>query len=125
MARKLWVTANVLMLLMFLMSVAVQYNDPDPLTWMTIYGLAAVACVMELSGRTRWWMPALIGAGALVWAVTIEPRVLGKVPFLSMFSAWEMKNAGIEESREMYGLVIVTVWMAALAIHARRSVKRA
>ena len=26
-----------------------------------------------------------------------------------MFSAWEMENAGIEESREMYGLFIVAV----------------
>jgi len=36
-----------------------------------------------------------------------------------MFTEFEMKNAGVEESREMYGLLIVAAWMAAVAVAAR------
>jgi hypothetical protein len=61
----------------------------------------------------------------LVWALTIAPRVVGKVNPGEMFSAWEMKNAGVEESREMYGLLIVSFWMAFVAVRAERSTKRA
>jgi hypothetical protein len=43
-----------------------------------------------------------------------------KQRFRSMFSAWEMENAGIEESREMYGLFIVAVWMAAISVASWR-----
>jgi hypothetical protein len=122
---KVWVGLNILMLLMFVFSVVVQYNDPDPIVWMPVYAAAAVACGLELAHRLRWWMPALIGLSSVVWAATIAPHVFGQVPFMDMFSAWEMKNEGIEESREMYGLLIVAVWMVVLAVANRRSVKGA
>ena len=118
--KRAWLAANVVMLLMFLFSVAVQYNDPDPWRWMPVYGVAALACVLELRGGLRWWIPMLIGIGCLAWAATIAPQVFGRVPFADMFGAWEMKNEGIEESREMYGLLIVTVWMAVLTFANRR-----
>jgi hypothetical protein len=116
MKARLWTAANVLMLLMFVFSAIVQYNDPDPYVWIPVYGAAAVACGLELSHRLRWWLPAMIGVGTVVWAATIAPHVFGRVPFLEMFSAWEMKNEGVEESREMYGLLIVALWMVVLAV---------
>jgi len=122
---KLWVAANILMLLMFLFSVAVQYNDPDPYVWMPVYGAAALMCGLELAHKVKWWYPTLVALGTIAWAATIAPRVFGHVPFLEMFSAWEMKNAGVEESREMYGLLIVAVWMIVLAVANRSSAKRA
>jgi hypothetical protein len=114
MARVIWIAANTALLLLFLFSVAVQYNDPDPIRWMAIYGLAAVATGLELAGRGIWWVSAPVGATALLWALTFAPRIAGRVPFREMFSAWEMKNIDVEEAREMYGLAIVAVWMAVL-----------
>ena len=70
--------------------------------------------------RTRWYIPVALVALTVLWAGTIAPRVLGKVGFLEMVSAWEMKNIGIEEEREMYGLLIVAVWMGAIAAAAWR-----
>ena len=117
--KRTWLAVNVVMLLMFLFSVVVQYNDPDPWKWMPMYGAAAVVCVLELRGGLKWWVPTLIAVACIAWAATIAPHVFGKVPFASMFSAWEMRNEGIEESRELYGLLIVTAWMAVLAVANR------
>jgi Transmembrane family 220, helix len=108
------------MLLLFTFAALLQLNDPDPVRWFAVYALAAAACLLSLLGRSRWALPALLWAAALAWAATIAPRVVGRVPFGDMFSAWEMHNAGIEESREMYGLLIVAAWMAVLALRARR-----
>lgn len=118
--KRLWAAADALMFLAFALSVAVQLNDPDRLRWMLIYGAAAAACLLSLLHRLRWWLPAAIGIVALAWAATIAPRVLRKVPFGEMFGAWEMKSPGIEESREMYGLLIVAVWMGILVLRSRR-----
>ena len=112
--------ADAIFLLMFLFSVVVQFNDPDPLIWVAIYGLAAAACGLSLLGRLRAWFPALVGVAALVWAINIAPRVVGRVPFLEMFGAFEMKDIGVEESREMYGLLLVTLWMTILFVRLRR-----
>jgi hypothetical protein len=57
---------------------------------------------------------------ALVWAATIASRVVGQVPFLSMFEQFEMKDVHVEESREMYGLLLVAAWMTAVAVAAAR-----
>lgn len=115
-----WRVVDALFLVMFLFSVIVQVNDPDPVAWMAIYGLAVFACALSLLGRLRAWVPALVGALALLWAINIAPRVVGRVPFLEMFGAFEMKDVGVEESREMYGLVLIAVWMAVLFLRLRR-----
>lgn len=120
MRRTIWTVANVVMLLMFVFSVAVQYNDPDPAVWMTVYGLAATACVLAIARRGHWAFPAALALACVGWAATIVPRVVGRVRFLDMFGAFEMKNLGIEESREMYGLLIVAAWMTAVAVAAAR-----
>ena len=97
--RALWIALNVLFLAMFLFSVAVQFNDPDPVRWVAIYGFAAIACIGELTRNERWSLPAGIG---------------------DLFAEFEMKNEMIEEAREAGGLLIVALWMAILAVSAFR-----
>jgi hypothetical protein len=114
------------MLLAFVFSVIVQFNDPDPLLWAAIYAAATIVCLVELRRRTRPVIPATLAGVTLAWAATIAPRVVGKVRFTEMFAEFEMANTGIEESREMYGLVFIALWMIAVAIAAwrRRSIVR-
>src|SRR5262245_2498457 len=108
--------ANWLMIAAFLFSVAVQYNDPDPIRWMLVYGLAALACVLKLRGQLSWYFPAALGAAALVWAASIAPRVIGKTTFGAMFQSWHMISEVVEEAREMGGLLIVAAWMGVLVL---------
>ena len=125
MAARIWQIADALFFLMFALSVAVQFNDPDPIRWAAIYGAAALVCLLSLMRRVKKWQPLVVGAAALIWAASIAPRVVGRVDPKSMFSAWEMKDSGIEESREMYGLLLVAFWMGVVAARAARSTKRA
>jgi len=116
------------MVLAFAFSVAVQYNDPDPVQWMLIYGSAAVASGLFAAGRGRWQLAAAVGVVALVWAATILPRVLATPPEVSLFAQFEMHDIHVEEEREMLGLGIVAGWMAVIAISdliARRRLRAA
>lgn len=112
--------ANYVMAAAFLFSVIVQYNDPDPLAWMAMYGAALVACVLFALRRMPWWLPAGVGVMALLWAIDWAPGVLGKTRFSEMFEAWEMKNERVEEAREFWGLMIIFGWMAVLTWVARK-----
>ena len=112
--------ANWVMTAAFLFSVAVQYNDPDPVQWMLIYGLAALACVLRLDGRLRWYLPAAVGATALGWAVSLAPDVIGKTSFGDMFQSFHMINTIVEEAREMGGLLIVAAWMGVLVFASKQ-----
>jgi ABC-type enterochelin transport system permease subunit len=103
-----WRIANWGMLLLFLFAVAVQYNDPDPIRWMAVYGLAAAACLLALKGRLPRLPTALLAAVALAWAGTLAARVVGKQPLIDS-----------EEGREMLGLLLVFLWTGVLAWRSR------
>ena len=119
MTARIWTLANWIMLLMFVFSAAVQFNDPDPLVWVGIYGAAAVVCGLELRRRTPLWAPVAVALIALAWAASLYSRA-HEVPISSLFSAWEMRNLHIEEAREMYGLAIVGVWMIVIVTVGRK-----
>ena len=119
--KGLWQALNGIMLLAFLASVAVQYNDPDPMRWVAIYGAAALACARAATGRIGWFFPALVGGAAIVWAVSLAPGVLGHVGFGELFQAFEMKDVRVEVGREFGGLLIIAGWMAVLLVAGRPS----
>ena len=111
---------NGIMVLLFAVAVAVQYNDPDPIRWMAIYG---AACLLSgwaaLRGAVPFAMPIVVAVIALAWSLDVGYGVAGLVAFSDMFQSWEMKSPTIEEAREASGLMITCVWMAVLAVHAR------
>lgn len=103
---------------LFALAVAVQYNDPDPVRWMAIYGAAcAVTITAAVRGAALLAASATVGVTALAWAVywaSTSQTSLGT--YAHMFGAWEMKNEPIEIAREASGLLIVAVWMAVLTV---------
>ena len=123
MKRSLSLTiANWILIPAFFLSVAVQYNDPDPLRWMAIYGIAAVASSLWLAGRLNWLFAASIAIVAFVWAMTIVPDLIGKnIPMNEVFGHMRMANEAVEEAREMGGLLIVASWMTVLAFSSRHA----
>jgi hypothetical protein len=114
MAERFWTLANVVMLLMFLFSAAVQLNDPDPLPWIAIYGAAAAVSGLETRRRAAAWAPVALALISLIWAGSIYLRA-SEVPISALFAEWEMRDVRVEEAREMYGLTIVGIWMIVIA----------
>jgi hypothetical protein len=105
---------------LFLFGAAVQYNDPDPLRWVLIYLAAAIVAILAAMGRAPRVGAAIVGAFASLWAASLSPAVVGRVPFLRMFESWEMKDVRVEESREMYGLLLIATAMAIVAVAGSR-----
>jgi hypothetical protein len=111
---------NYFMLVVYLYMVVVQYNDPDTLLWISIYGIAAIICFLASRDRLHWGISATIVVVALGWALTLAPNVIGKVSFGEMFSNLYMKTLAIEQAREMGGLLIAAGWMIVLTLSVRR-----
>lgn len=106
--------ANLVMFALFVWSVLLQANDPDPAVWMAMYGAAALACVWwERRWGTRW-LAGGVGLLALGWAGwTLATMHLG-VPLAEALGDWQMHADGSEEARESGGLLIVAAWMGVL-----------
>lgn len=116
---KIFGVLNWIMCALFLLSVVVQWNDPDPVRWMAIYGVAFAICLATgLRAPVPAMAPLLVAAVALAWAVAIIDggRTTG---YSHMFDAWEMKSANVELAREATGLLIAGVWMLVIAVAQR------
>jgi hypothetical protein len=112
--------ARFLMGGLFLVSAALQWNDPDPLRWAVLYALAGVASLVPLRGRGGWLLPAVVGLAALVWAGLLAPEVVPVMELLDLFGSMKAETPTIESSRELLGLLLVAGWMAVLVVAARR-----
>ena len=118
-------TISAAMTGVFAVAVAVQYNDPDPVRWMMIYGAAGVLSAWVVVRGGASLPPAVIvGLVALVAGLAVAGGVRDWTAFSEMFQSWEMKSPTIEEAREASGLLIVAGWMAVLTIAAWRVRRR-
>lgn len=118
---------------LFLISVLVQYNDPDPLRWMLMYGAAMIACIwravaVHFGNKNGYTHRATllfaiytstVASAAIVWAVDWMPS-LQPVSLVHIFTDAGMYHAGVEEAREFGGLLIIAVWMGLYAWKAVR-----
>lgn len=104
----------VLMAGLFVLSIALQYNDPDVLVWMLIYAVGLVMTILHLSGKASPVL--LLGAslpgfcGVIYLVLSIQDVELDK-----LFSSLNMQGRGVEEVREAGGLLIQSLWLAYLA----------
>jgi hypothetical protein len=104
---------NIVFIILFVFFAALQYNDPDPVTWMLIYLYAAFLCfrAIQLRYNKALYIIGFIGyiaygiylffdkSGVLDWIV--EHHSENIVQTMQATKPW------IEETREFFGLVIV------------------
>jgi Transmembrane family 220, helix len=100
-------TASALMAGLFVLCIAVQYNDPDPYIWMPLYLVPLVMTVRALRGRADFWPNLLAGVAYSLSASWWAPR----------YAPGYLDN---EEAREAGGLLLSGLWMAILAVQAWR-----
>ncbi|HPH65002.1 MAG TPA: transmembrane 220 family protein [Kofleriaceae bacterium] len=109
---------------LFFVSAGLQYNDPDPLRWIALYGGAAVITIV-LPLRLRIHPAAVVlGAVAAIWCGYLGARVMGLVSFSDLFLKMSEKGGRVEEAREAGGLLIVSLWLATAATIAKWIIKR-
>lgn len=107
--------------LVFISFAVVQYNDPDPALWVTIYGIAAalsiaagfgkisdtvlaVACVIFAVGVIYWWPEQFEGVGDSMRDATTGLLI-----------------RNVEEGRESLGLALCSIAMVSFILLSRLS----
>uniref|UniRef100_A0A6J0T2K9 Transmembrane protein 220 n=1 Tax=Pogona vitticeps TaxID=103695 RepID=A0A6J0T2K9_9SAUR len=117
-ASRLWRLSNLLMALFFGLAGAVQVNDPDPGLWIVVYSVPAaltlVVCLNPpIADNIVWRSVSDLHSAACV----IGSAILG----WSLFASAQNNILHEEEGRELFGLVIVTVWMSLCRSSAKNS----
>jgi hypothetical protein len=103
---------------LFVLSAAVQWNDPDPAYWIAIYGVAAILAARAAQGQAPLVPNAVALSAYALLALRALPDLLGARE--QAFSHWHMLSSGDEVAREAGGLAICALWSAALTAVAWR-----
>jgi hypothetical protein len=109
--------ASGVMLIAFGMSMVVQLNDPDPIRWVVLYGIAAALSGLALAGRLYFWPTAVaclvyLGGIALLWDAAPDTTP-------AAFVSIAMKDVVQERVRELWGLVLCLSWCSVLLWRSR------
>lgn len=110
---------NGLFAVLYGASVVLQYNDPDPLPWVTIYFFSFAACIAWETGWLHQLAPLPLVAVAMVWGVWSGLHTRLEVPAIDALTDWSMHTRGAEELRETVGLALVAGWMGVLILVRR------
>lgn len=104
---------NLVLAAIFLLFAFVQVNDPDPVLWILIYGIMAVACILA-AFRTYFpialWILLIGFAGySLVYVSGVTDWLKSADRSLLFDDLAKMQYPYIEESREFLGLLICVI----------------
>ncbi|XP_034645531.1 transmembrane protein 220 isoform X1 [Trachemys scripta elegans] len=122
---RLWRLCNLLMAAFFGLAAAVQINDPDAGLWIVVYVVPAVLTLLvglnpSITGckpRAAWKCAQLsTTADNVVWRSLSDLHsaacLVGTIALgCSLFAYAKSNILHEEEGRELFGLVIITIWM--------------
>jgi hypothetical protein len=105
---------------LFAVCLVLQYNDPDPVRWMIVYGTAmGISALLPFDRRVAAFGLA-VGALALVWAAILIYGIWGKVALSDVVEKMSEKGGAVEEEREAGGLLIEGIWLVLASVYRRR-----
>jgi len=113
---------SALFLVLFLLAIVVQWNDPDPIRWSLLYGAGAFLSAGATLGHL-WLVPSAIVSGIYALGVL---RLIGALPHTSIeaFSSVSMDSIQAEQVRELWGLIVCLAWSSSLIALAWSRSKR-
>lgn len=116
-SRSIHKTVFLLLSFIMLSFVIVQYNDPDPLLWMTIY--ATVAIFLGLGAFNKYFpIPMYIQMSLMVVGIMyLSPSVIDWIRLENGQNLMQQMNNSklyIEETRECGGLIVALSFLLLL-----------
>ena len=91
--------------------VALQYNDPDPVRWMAIYGAGALLSLVLPARRPAALAGLIVGAVCAAWAISLVYATWGVIGLSDLTGKMSEKGGAVEAGREAGGLAIEGAWL--------------
>ena len=102
---------NLLLAVLFLVSAGLQFNDPDPLFWIFVYGALAVICGFAAFSKYNRWAILAVMAVCVFELSKLFPdfRAWLSEGMPSITESMKASSPHVELVREFLGIVICLV----------------
>jgi hypothetical protein len=120
---------NLIFCLLFILSAALQYNDPDPYIWIPIYLYGAALCWLAFNGK---YYPVLYVIGIFIYSIYAVYLLFSEHGVLdwimehdaeSITGSMKAEKPWIEGAREFFGLLILLAIMIIDFFYVRKQLK--
>ena len=109
---------NLFMCGAFGLSTILQFNDPDHIIWIIIYGSATIfSAVYHSTILIDWKLFAIFSSITFIWGLFLFFDLDNTVHFFDLFEEFSMKNSSVEVGRESGGLFLISIWNFILTIN--------
>lgn len=111
----LFKTLGFVFAILFAIGAVLQYNDPDSLHWIIVYGIAALVSLLFALNKMKFVVPLVLGVFAFIGFVYLYP---------SDFQGFDLNDGDIktvELGREAFGLLIISVVLLVFAFRIKRT----
>ena len=105
---------------LFLVSAYLQLNDPDSWLWIVAYIIAAAVSFLH-NTLTRALLLTCVALSLA--AITYLLMTIDGIDWGGVFGSFNMQGQGVEEVREIGGLLIIAVWFTILAYVKKRKIR--
>lgn len=108
---------NYIMGGLFILSAALQYNDPDPFLWISIYGVAALLAYMNIVNKHDRFSHLGVLIACLIYGFTLVFKKDGVISWFqdheaeSLVQSMKATKPWIENAREFGGLMIIAIFL--------------
>lgn len=107
-------TVSLIFAALFIAAAAVQYNDPDRIKWIAVYGIAALVALRVFFNNIPPLLVTIIAAVYLIWGIVSWPE---------NFVGISLESGNIEDveqGREALGLLFTGLVMVVFAYGIRK-----
>lgn len=117
---------NIFCIILFIVAAALQYNDPDPYIWIIIYLYAALLCYLAIK---KIYNQLAYISGLTVYVIYAAYLLFDKNGMISwikdhqaesIVQSMQATKPWIEETRELFGLLILIAVLTANMIWLSR-----
>lgn len=128
------IVINIIFIILFILSAVLQYNDPDPYIWITLYLYCALLCWLAFR---KIYKKGLFIAGIIVYTIYAAFLLFDSNGVISWMNEHDAENIvqsmkatkpWIEETREFFGLLIMLfaliinmVWLSRVKSREQKS----
>jgi len=121
---------NGFFVIIFTISAVIQYNDPDPLPWIVIYGYGAVVCLLAIFRKDSNFMHYFGMVVFLSFALYLLLIPDGVFSWITQHGAENITGSmsdekpWLENTREFFGLLILSLALLLNLIIRKRNPKQ-
>jgi hypothetical protein len=116
---------NLVFCLLFIVSAGLQYNDPDPYLWISIYLIGSLISFKAFQGICLPRLSLLFSIFLFIYSIYLFFDKYGVLTWIfdhqaeDIAGGMEASTPWIEETREFFGLIILIIVLIANYIHLR------